>query len=59
MDKMKEKTNDNTRLIARKCVYRFITDVLGSKPKYLDEFEDIIHNEINKALKIKEEKWIN
>ena len=53
---MNELTNDNTRLIARKCVYRFITNVLGHKPKYLDEFKNIIHNEINKALKIKEEK---
>ena len=54
---MNELTNDNTRLIARKCVYRFITDVLGHKPRYLNEFRDIIHNEINKALNVKEEKW--
>ena len=53
---MIELTNDNTRLIARKCVYRFIRDVLGHKPSYLDEFRDIIHNEINKALNVKEEK---
>lgn len=52
--------NDNTRDIAIRCVDEMFEHNLLD-PKYYesdDEFElqDIIHNEINKALKIKEDR---
>ena len=54
-------TNDDTRDIAIRCVdSMFEHNLLDSKYYEADDefvIQDIIHNEINKALKIKEEKW--
>ena len=53
-------TNDDTRDIAIRCVdSMFEHNLLDSKYYEADDefvIQDIIHNEINKALKIKEEK---
>ena len=55
-------TNDDTRDIAIRCVdSMFEHNLLDSKYYEADDefvIQDIIHNEINKALKIKEGKWI-
>ena len=57
---MKQLTNDDTRDIAIRCVdSMFKHNLLDSKYyEQDDEFiiQDIIHNEINKALNIKEDK---
>tara|TARA_R100000781_G_C4079356_1_gene127179 strand:- start:1427 stop:1708 length:282 start_codon:yes stop_codon:yes gene_type:complete len=57
-DKLRGLDNDNTRDIAIRCVdSMFEHNILNSKYcEQEDEFtvQDIIHNEINKALNIKE-----
>ena len=53
-------TNDDTRDVAIRCVdSMFEHNLIDSKYYEADDeflIQDIIHNEINKALKIKEEK---
>lgn len=54
-DKLRGLDNDNTRDIAIRCVDKMLQLYSYQQD---DEFilQDIIHNEINKALNIKEEK---
>ena len=58
-DELRGLNNDNTRDIAIRCVDEMLEHNLLDAKYYEpdDEFElqDIIHNEINKALKIKED----
>jgi hypothetical protein len=52
---MKKITNDDTRDIAIRCVdSMFEHNLLDMNDEF--EIQDIIHNEINKALNIKEDK---
>tara|TARA_R100001594_G_C4027849_1_gene260641 strand:+ start:742 stop:1044 length:303 start_codon:yes stop_codon:yes gene_type:complete len=58
-DKLRGLDNDNTRDISIRCVDKMFEHNL-LKSKYYEQndefiFQDIIHNEINKALKIKED----
>ena len=58
---MKKITNDDTRDIAIRCVDTFFERlILCAKyfpSEHEEEMQDIIHDEINKALNIKEEEW--
>ena len=58
--KLRDLNNDNTRDIAIRCVDKMFEHNLLESKYYEqdDEFilQDIIHNEINKALNIKEDK---
>tara|TARA_Y100001963_G_scaffold80269_1_gene111397 strand:+ start:237 stop:536 length:300 start_codon:yes stop_codon:yes gene_type:complete len=59
-DELRGLNNDNTRDIAIRCVDEIFGDIVGRDRLFPtdDEFkiQDIIHNEINKALKIKEDR---
>ena len=53
-DELRGLDNDNTRDIAIRCVDKMYNRNLLNKMKMSEfEIEDLIHNEINKALKIK------
>ena len=53
-DKLRGLNNDNTRDIAIRCVDKLYFYNLTKQVEDEFKIQDIIHNEINKALKIKE-----